>query len=128
MIVHWRSPDGRVFTASRRMATAISGEDNPAQMKAKNTANQRLVAVVHGIVQGVFFRYNTRLQAERLGVSGTVRNCRDGTVEVVAEGSRARLAELLAWLRHGPDAAVVERVDTTWEEATGPSSGFRILR
>ncbi len=88
----------------------------------------RLEATVHGIVQGVFFRQNTKQQAERLGVSGTVRNRADGTVGVVAEGPREALGQLLAWLHHGPELAEVERVDPSWDQATGRFSGFRIVR
>ena len=89
---------------------------------------ERLEVVVHGIVQGVFFRYSTRLQADRLGVVGTVENRPEGTVRVIAEGSRRQLEELVGWLRVGPDAAVVERAEETWAEGSGAFSGFRILR
>jgi len=89
--------------------------------------DERLVAIVHGIVQGVFFRYNTRLVATRLGLTGTVRNLPDGSVEVIAEGPRERVEELLSFLRRGPEAAVVERVDTSWEEPTGVFPDFRIV-
>jgi len=89
--------------------------------------DERLVAIVHGIVQGVFFRYNTNLEARRLGLTGTVRNLPDGSVEVIAEGPRGRLEELLSFLRRGPEAAVVERVDLSWEEPTGGYPDFRIV-
>ncbi|MBU0596404.1 acylphosphatase [Candidatus Bipolaricaulota bacterium] len=94
------------------------------------TANQaeaaRLEAVVHGIVQGVFFRYNTKREADRLGLTGTVRNRPDGTVRVDAAGPRQSLQDLLEWLREGPEHAVVERVDVTWHSAASASDGFRI--
>jgi len=92
------------------------------------TSNQRLEAIVHGVVQGVFFRYSTRIEALRLGLTGTVRNLPDGTVRVVAEGPRRKLDRLLAWLRRGPELAAVERVDVRWRDAVGGSSAFRILR
>jgi acylphosphatase len=97
-------------------------------MTARTTGNDRLVAVVHGLVQGVFFRYNTKLQAEGLGVVGSVRNCPDGTVEVVAEGTRQRLEDLLSWLRRGPEAARVKRVDVRWGTASDTYLDFRIVR
>ena len=90
--------------------------------------NQRLEAIVHGLVQGVFFRHNTRIEAARLGLAGTVRNRPDGTVAVSAEGPRERLDCLLTWLRHGPELAEVERVDVEWRSSTGAESGFRIVR
>ncbi|MEJ2278995.1 MAG: acylphosphatase [Candidatus Lokiarchaeota archaeon] len=69
-------------------------------------------ARVHGVVQGVGFRYSTRERARRLGISGYVRNMYDGTVEVMAEGDARKLASLLAWLKTGPPGAYVERVDS----------------
>jgi acylphosphatase len=89
--------------------------------------NEQLEAIVHGIVQGVFFRYNTKLEADRLGLAGTVRNRPDGTVHVVASGPEGRLRELLEWLHRGPERAVVERVDVTWHAHGGSEDGFRIV-
>ena len=92
-------------------------------------ANYRqLEAIVHGFVQGVFFRHNTRIEATELGLTGTVQNLPDGTVRVVAEGPRDRLDRLLAWLRRGPELADVERVDAEWRDATARYSDFRIVR
>ncbi len=87
----------------------------------------RLEATVRGIVQGVFFRHHTKLEADRLGLSGTVRNCPDGTVAVVAEGTRERLNQFLQWLHQGPSLAAVDRVDATWSAETGPYRDFRIM-
>lgn len=66
---------------------------------------------VSGRVQGVFFRASTRDQALRLGISGYVRNLRDGSVEVVACGDRTALESLRDWLWRGPPAAQVGQVD-----------------
>lgn len=90
--------------------------------------DKRLEAIVHGFVQGVFFRHNTRIEATRLGLTGTVRNLPDGSVRVIAEGPRDRLDRLLAWLRRGPDLAVVDRVDAEWRDATASYPDFRIVR
>lgn len=66
--------------------------------------------IVTGRVQGVFFRASTREQALHLGLSGHARNLVGGSVEVVASGSDEALAELDAWLHHGPPSARVESV------------------
>ncbi|MBN1202397.1 MAG: acylphosphatase [Anaerolineae bacterium] len=86
----------------------------------------RLHAVVHGYVQGVNFRANTQREAVRRGLTGWVRNCWDGTVEVIAEGPRRTLEQFEQYLHRGPLAATVERVDVTYGNATGEFSGFHI--
>lgn len=65
---------------------------------------------VYGRVQGVGFRYFTWRQAQKLGVYGTVRNCLDGSVEVIAQGTPEAVAQLSTWLHQGPPSANVERV------------------
>ena len=69
--------------------------------------------LVHGIVQGVGFRYAARREAERLGVTGWIRNRADGAVEAEIEGGEASVAAMLDWLAAGPRGAVVERTDVT---------------
>jgi acylphosphatase len=86
----------------------------------------RLHATIHGYVQGVSFRYYTFKQATSLGAVGWVRNLWDGRVEVVAEGERGALDQLLAWLRRGPPAAEVEAVDVQWETPTGKFRQFEV--
>lgn len=66
--------------------------------------------VVTGKVQGVFFRASTQRQAQRLGVTGHARNLADGSVEVVACGSDAAVAQLIEWLHRGPEHARVAGV------------------
>jgi acylphosphatase len=65
---------------------------------------------VTGRVQGVFFRAWTREEAQRLGLTGWVRNCSDGSVEAHLEGERATIDQLIERLRRGPPAARVEDV------------------
>jgi len=65
---------------------------------------------IRGRVQGVGFRDALSREAERLGITGWVRNRAGGDVEAVAQGSAAALDALLAWARRGPPAARVERV------------------
>ncbi len=66
---------------------------------------------VTGRVQGVFFRDSTRREAERLGVTGWVRNRPDGSVEALICGSETQLATMRAWLAHGPPAARVDAIE-----------------
>jgi acylphosphatase len=82
---------------------------------------------VRGIVQGVAFRAYTRAEAEKLGLRGYVRNCPDGSVEIVAEGADRPLEELIAWARRGPPAAVVQAADVSYLEATNAFSDFKIF-
>jgi acylphosphatase len=76
----------------------------------------RTRVVVHGHVQGVFFRESVRRRALTEGVSGWVRNNRDGTVEAVFEGELAAVESLVAFAREGPRGARVDRSETFDEE------------
>lgn len=58
--------------------------------------------LIHGRVQGVWYRESLRQEADRQGVTGWVRNLRDGSVEAVVQGEQDRIAALLAWARVGP--------------------------
>mgnify|MGYP002629708967 CR=1 FL=1 len=89
---------------------------------------QRLQAQIHGRVQGVWFRGSTQDHAVALGLKGWVRNCPDGTVELVAEGPRDHLEALLAWCHRGPSGARVERVESTWTAAEGGFDDFAVRR
>jgi acylphosphatase len=77
--------------------------------------------VVHGSVQGVFFRDSCRREARSLGLAGWVTNRRDGAVEAVFEGDPEAVAALVEWCRHGPRGAEVESVDDSPEEPEGLS-------
>lgn len=66
--------------------------------------------VVSGRVQGVFFRAATQQEARKLGITGWVRNCDDGSVELVARGSQEAIARLEDWLKKGPPNARVAGV------------------
>ena len=78
--------------------------------------------VVHGWVQGVFFRDSLRRLAERHGVAGWARNRRDGTVEAVFEGPEEGVERLVAFAHEGPRGASVERVEVKDEEPEGLSA------
>jgi acylphosphatase len=84
-------------------------------------------AVVRGRVQGVGFREYVLNRARFLAVSGYVRNLPDGrSVEVVAEGSRSDLEQLLSYLRDGPRMSRVDAIEADWGEPTGAYEGFGV--
>jgi acylphosphatase len=86
---------------------------------------KRALVVVHGSVQGVFFRAETRDRARSLAVAGWVRNAPDGTVEAAFEGDDERVESMVEWCRRGPGGARVEQVEVTWVEPEG-EDGFSI--
>jgi acylphosphatase len=81
--------------------------------------------VVHGFVQGVFFRDSTRRLAQRHGVAGWVANRPDGAVEAVFEGEADAVERLVAFSREGPRGAQVESVEVLEEKPEG-LSGFGV--
>lgn len=88
--------------------------------------HQRIVLHIHGRVQGVAFRAHARERAAALGLVGLVRNRRDGSVELMAEGAPEALQAILDWAHRGPPAARVDRVEATHAEGTGGHHGFVI--
>ena len=85
------------------------------------------LAVVHGKVQGVNFRYFVERHASALGLRGYVKNLpRGDQVEVRAEGSKADVAELLDLLKTGPPRARVDHVDISWQEYSGRFDRFGV--
>jgi acylphosphatase len=89
---------------------------------------RRVRAIISGRVQGVSYRAATAEEANRLGLVGWVRNRRDGTVELEAEGPAERITQLLAWCEQGPPAARVSRVVVEELAPAGADTGFEIAR
>ena len=85
-----------------------------------------LKAIVHGRVQGVFFRTFVEGWAEQLHLTGYVRNSPAGIVEVKAEGEKLKLEKLVKYLKTGPPAAKVDDVQVDWADYSGDFPDFKI--
>ena len=83
-------------------------------------------ALVHGRVQGIYYRAFASRAAKSLSLKGYVRNVSNGDVEAEAEGEKGLLEELLRRLKEGPDGAEVVKIDVTWAEYTGKYSAFDV--
>ena len=88
--------------------------------------NIRIRLIIEGLVQGVWFRESTRREAERLGVTGWVKNRRDGAVGVLVEGPEEQVERLVAWCHNGPPSAEVTRVHETREAWQGEFESFDV--
>lgn len=82
--------------------------------------------VVKGRVQGVFYRTNTKKKADELMLCGYAKNLSDGNVEVVAQGPKPKVDELVEYCMHGPDAAYVEDIDIEYSDAEEEFEKFEI--
>jgi acylphosphatase len=82
--------------------------------------------IVHGRVQAVGFRFSARVEAQRLGVSGWIKNRSDGAVEAEIEGEQAAVDAMLSWLDEGPPGADVSSMSTADLAPTG-QRGFRVV-
>jgi acylphosphatase len=89
-------------------------------------ALKRIHALVHGRVQGVSFRYYTRREAQRLGLSGWVRNLATGSVETEFEGADELVAAMLEWLSTGSPLSSVTRVEYRETAVEGGINEFEI--
>jgi len=87
---------------------------------------KRVILIIHGRVQGVFFRDSARRQAKKLGLTGWVSNQEDGTVKLVAEGKQEDLEKLIKWCYNGSIIARVDKIDVQWQEVTGQFDKFEI--
>jgi len=87
---------------------------------------KRVQLIIHGKVQGVFFRASTKDKAKELRLTGFVRNTGDGTVEVVAEGGRDQLQKLVDWCRKGPQFSHVNDVQLEWQPYIAQFEKFMI--
>jgi len=86
----------------------------------------RAQVIIHGIVQGVFFRASMRDEAIRIGVGGWVRNLPDGAVQALLEGEKKKVEALIAWCHQGPPGALVTKVEIIRETYGGEHKRFEI--
>lgn len=86
------------------------------------SANVTKLIWLHGRVQGVYYRESMCRKAAELGVTGWVRNHRDGTVEAMVQGSAEAVQQMLAWAQRGPEMASVTEMEAV--EGSGSYSGF----
>jgi acylphosphatase len=87
---------------------------------------EHLKALVHGKVQGVYYRAFASRIAKSLSLKGYVKNVTNGNVELEAEGEKGLLEDLLLRLKAGPDGADVTKIDVTWSEYTGKYNAFDV--
>ena len=93
----------------------------------EQAAQDQFHARLHGRVQGVGFRWFVKIEADDLGVTGTVRNMRDGSVEVWAEGGQDALVSFLGRIARGPTHGRVDRLFVDWDAAAGRWTDFSII-
>lgn len=101
-------------------ATFFSAQDDASDVKV------RARVVFEGLVQGVFFRANTKRCADSLGLTGWVRNKLDGTVEAVFEGEEARVREAIEWCEAKQPYANVEAKTVEFSDPLDDTDGFNV--
>jgi acylphosphatase len=87
----------------------------------------RAHVIISGDVQGVNFRFYTRIKARNLGLKGFVRNLDSGEVEAIFEGEEDKIKEILNWCRKGPNSALVKDVKVNLEDYVGEFESFEVL-
>ena len=92
----------------------------------EKTSFRQVHLIISGRVQAVCYRAETKTQAERLGVTGWVKNLPDGRVETVAEGTTSALNKFHDWCKKGPTSARVDNIEVRWNEAKREFTDFKI--
>ncbi len=83
--------------------------------------------IVHGMVQGVFYRASTQKTALGLGVKGWVKNMPDRTVHALLQGEHDILSQMITWCKKGPPASQVDHVETKRQDLTTEYDTFEIM-
>ena len=87
---------------------------------------ERAHLIISGKVQGVFYRASAKEQADKLNLTGWVRNLPDDSVEIQVEGQKENIKDFLDWCYVGPPNAVVSNIDIEYLQPTGEFSSFNI--
>ena len=82
--------------------------------------------LISGRVQGVFYRMTCRREGAARSLDGWVHNLPDGRVEVLLQGSKEKVEDMIRWCYRGPDEAQVSEIEVTYEETAGDLAGFQI--
>ena len=82
---------------------------------------------IYGNVQGVFFRRSARSKADELGVVGLIRNRKDGSVEAIAQGPKAKVDAFIKWCKKGPPFSKVEKVEVEWKKNLEDFEEFEVV-
>jgi len=115
--------------ALQRPPRRANGIKRGCPMAERNPKEQvRVHLTVCGGVQGVFFRVSAVEEAGRLGLRGWVRNLPEGSVELVAEGRKQKIEQMIRWCHQGPPGARVQDVQVLWEKYQGSFEYFSIKR
>ncbi len=96
-------------------------------MKKKRKMIKRVRVLISGKVQGVGFRYFTKLEAKLLGLNGWVKNLDSGKVEAVFEGDKKKVEKMLEWCEKGPPVSMVKEIKEVEDKVEG-LVGFAILK
>jgi acylphosphatase len=95
----------------------------PSEAKSKKN---RAHLTISGHVQGVWYRGSTKQQADDLGLTGWVRNCKAGQVEIIVEGADVAIDKLISWCRTGPSTARVTDIQIDFDDYRGEFVGFSV--
>ncbi|MFA6215157.1 MAG: acylphosphatase [Patescibacteria group bacterium] len=87
---------------------------------------KQLTLKIHGLVQGVGFRYLSQKEAKKRGFTGYAINESDGTVKLVLEGAETDLKDFLNWCYNGVGTAQVSKIEQNWSDPTSQFSDFKI--
>jgi acylphosphatase len=96
------------------------------KVEKEESGKKRIHMIISGLVQGVFFRYETEKKAKELGLTGWVKNRSDGNVEIIAEGENENLLKLKEWTNGGPSYAKITKVISELKPSTGEFKDFEV--